>query len=176
MPVGGYSVRSLPRSLDSWWIDIHRKAVPVFGESDLKGWLERYRSLALPRGILVATDDASGDPVATAGSIANSKDGMFPEAGQLGWVATVPDHRKRGLASWLCALATIRLQQDGFKRIFLCTGDDMTPAIRVYRQLGYLPCIYASDQHSRWARICQLIDMPFEPDHWPTPEEYLFQE
>lgn len=28
-PVTGYSVRSLPRSLDSWWIDIHRRAVPV---------------------------------------------------------------------------------------------------------------------------------------------------
>ncbi len=117
-PVAGYSVRPLPRALDSWWIDIHRRAVPGFGVPDLESWLERYRSLALTRGILVATDNVSGDPVATAGSIANSKDGMFPDAGQLAWVATVPEHRRHGLAHWLCALATLRLQQDGFRRIF----------------------------------------------------------
>jgi hypothetical protein len=36
-PVTGYSVRALPRSLDSWWIDIHRKAVPAWSTSDLSG-------------------------------------------------------------------------------------------------------------------------------------------
>jgi ribosomal protein S18 acetylase RimI-like enzyme len=172
-PVTGYSVRALPRALDSWWIDVHRRAVPVFGISDLVRWLERYRTLSLTEGILVATDDFTREPVATAGSIANSKDGMFPDGGQLAWVATVPEHRGRGLASWLCALATARLQRDGFEKIFLCTGDDLTAAIHVYLRLGYLPCLYASDQRDRWARICEVVDSPFEPDRWPTIEEYL---
>jgi mycothiol synthase len=170
-PVAGYSVRSLPRILDSWWTDIHRKAVPVFERSDLENWLERYRSLSLPEGILVATNDATQEPVATAGSIASSKDGRFPGGGQLAWVATVPEHRGRGLAYWLSALATIRLQRDGFGNIFLCTGDDLTAAIRVYLRLGYLPCLYASDQRTRWTRICEVIGYPFEPDLWPNPEQ-----
>lgn len=172
LPVSGYSVRVLPRSLDDWWIDIHRKAVPVWKAPDLARWLDRYRMLALPDGILVATDVATGSPVATAGSIANSKEGVFSQGGQLAWVATVPEHRGRGLASWLSALATIRLQRDGHGTIFLCTGDDLTSAIRVYLRLGYLPCLYASDQRDRWARICEAIGHPFEPDGWPTPQEY----
>lgn len=172
VPVAGYSVRALPESLDSWWVDIHRKAVPVWDASSLARWLERYRSLALPEGVLVATDEA-GQPVATAGSIVSSKAGIFPKSGQLAWVATVPGHRRRGLATWLSALATRRLQDEGFTSIFLCTGDDLTAAMRVYLQLGYRPCLYASDQRDRWARICESLGLAFEPDDWPTPEEYL---
>ena len=172
-PVPGYSVRDLPVALDAWWIDIHRLAVPSFRRADLESWLERYRELALTDGILVATDDASGEPVATAGSLANSKGGMFPGGGQLGWVATVPSHRGRGLAHWLSSLATKRLLDDGFDRVFLCTGDDMLDAIRVYRRIGYIPCLYASDQRERWARICEATKGAFAPQHWPTPEEYL---
>ena len=172
-PPAGYSARTLPRALDSWWIDIHRRAVPAFRVQDLGLWLERYRSLSLTQGVLVATDDATQEPVATAGSITNTKQGMFPNGGQLAWIATVPEHRGRGLAGWLSALATNRLQREGFERIFLCTGDDLTAAIRVYLRLGYLPCLYASDQPSRWARICEAIGTPFEPGHWPTLEEYV---
>jgi mycothiol synthase len=172
-PVPGYPARALPPSLDAWWVQIHRKAIPAFGETDLEGWLATYRGFALPAGILVATSDATGEPVATAGSLANSKGGMFPDAGQLGWVATVPAHRGRGLALWLCALATLRLQEAGFRSIFLCTGDDMPTAIKVYLRLGYVPCLYAADQGDRWARICQVTGTRFEPDRWPTLEEYL---
>lgn len=166
--VPGYAVQPLSHHQDSWWIDIHRKAVPSFSESNLIDWLDRYRELALPSGILVATDDATGEAVATAGSIAHSKDGMFPGGGQLAWVATVPEHRERGLASWLGALATTRLTQEGFERIIVCTGDDMLAAIHVYLGLGYVPCLYASDQRERWARICEAIGHPFKPTDWPS--------
>ena len=172
MPVAGYSARALPQALDSWWIDIHRKAIPAFKATDLERWLQRYRSLSLPEGILVATHDATGKPVATAGSLADPDRKMVPDGGQLGWVATVPAHRGRGLASWLCALATVRLHREGFRRVFLSTGDDMPAAIRVYLRLGYVPCIYAADQRDRWARICDATGTPFEPDQWPTSEEY----
>ena len=94
---------------------------------------------------------------------------MFPRGGQLAWVATAPAHRGRGLATWLSTLATARLERDGYRRIFLCTGDDLTAAIRVYLRLGYVPCLYASDQRERWERICTAIGTPFTPDRWPTP-------
>ncbi|NNE08967.1 MAG: GNAT family N-acetyltransferase [Gemmatimonadetes bacterium] len=171
-PVAGYSVQGLPRALDSVWIDIHRKAVPRYARPDLVNWLERYRRLSLSEGILLATEDATREPVATAGSLANPKDEMFPDGGQLGWVATVPEHRGRGLANWLCSLATIRLRSDGFKRVFVSTGEDMPEAIRVYMRLGYVPCLFAVDQRERWMRICDDIGSPFEPDRWPTLEEY----
>jgi len=163
--VDGYWVQPLSPEQDDWWIDIHRSAVPSFREADLVAWLARYRSLALPDGILVATD-AAGEPVATAGSIANSKQGMFPDGGQLAWVATVPEHRGRGLGEWLSALATARLLDDGFRKIFLVTGDDLTDAIRVYLRLGYIPYLYARDQRDRWARICAINKTPYTPDDW----------
>jgi mycothiol synthase len=172
-PVDGYVVQALPRARDAWWVDVHRQAVPAWGEAQLRLWLERYRSLALQDGILVATDGETGAPAATAGSIAHDRDGLFPGGGQLAWVATVPAHRGRGLATWLSALATARLCRDGFTNIFLCTGDDLTAAIRVYLRLGYLPCLYASDQPKRWARICAAIGHPFEPVRWPTREAYV---
>ena len=131
----------------------------------LEGWLERYRSLALPEGILVDTQDSNGEPVATAGSIANSKAEIGLSGGQLAWVATIPDHRGLGLARWLSAVATQRLLQEGFQSIFLCTGDDMPAAIRVYLSLGYAPYIYASDQQSRWDRIFKLVGYPFTQHH-----------
>ena len=73
----------------------------------------------------------------------------------------------------MSTLATARLQQDGFETIFLCTGDDLIPAIHVYRKLGYLPCLYAPDQRERWARICTKLGHPFEPHRWPTRDDYL---
>ena len=171
--VDGYSVTAIGPERDPDWIDVHRRAVPSFAHADLATWLARYRSLALPDGVLLATDDATGEAVATAGSIANDKDGMFPGGGQLAWVATVPDRQGRGLGTWLSALATGRLLADGFRTIFLCTGDDLAAAIHVYLRLGYLPCIYASDQRDRWGRICEEIGHPFEPDRWPTRDEYV---
>ncbi|MHC5038291.1 MAG: GNAT family N-acetyltransferase [Planctomycetota bacterium] len=96
--VQGYGIHHLQPTQDALWIDIHRLAVPSFGESDLKGWLKRYRRLALPDGILVAMVEVDNKPVATAGSIADSKNGMFPGGGQLAWLAVVPEHRRRGQA------------------------------------------------------------------------------
>ena len=80
----GYSVSPLAPTEDDIWVAIHRLAIPSFSAPDLRGWLARYRSLALPDGILVAREKASGTPVATAGSLAHPKDGLFPLGGQLG--------------------------------------------------------------------------------------------
>ena len=173
VPPPGYELLTLTPSLDSWWIDIHRLAVPSFARSDLETWLADYRTLALSDGVLVARHIESGTPVATAGTLANDKQGMFPNAGQIGYVATVPEHRGRGLGRWLSTVATQRLLDDGYRTIFLCTGDDLTAAISVYRKMGFVPCMYAPDQDERWQRICATIGQPFEPERWPSVRQYL---
>lgn len=114
----------------------------------------------------MAYEDALGAPVATAGSLTDPNDRLFPLGGQLGWVATVPEHRKQGLATWLCGLATERLLMEGFENIFLRTGDDLLPALRVYLQLGYVPCLYAQDQRARWEVLSHLIPECQDQDHW----------
>lgn len=169
----GYSVSPLDPTEDEIWVAIHRLAIPSFSASDLHRWLARYRTLALQKGIFIAREDKSGDPVATVGSLADAKDGMFPLGGQLGWVATVPAHRGRGLASWLCGLATERLLTEGFENIFVCTGDDMLPAIRVYLGLGYVPCLYAPDQRARWEIISHSIPQCQDQSQWVNRADYI---
>jgi GNAT superfamily N-acetyltransferase len=172
-PVAGYTVTPLPAAEDTAWIEIHRRAVPAFRERDLETWLARYRGLALPEGILVAMDATTREPVATAGSLVDPEKGVFPGAGQLGWVATVPEHRRKGLAGWLCALTTLRLREEGFRRIFLSSGEDMPAALGVYLRLGYVPCLHSPGEQDRWDRICRDLGAPLEPDRWPTRQEYL---
>ncbi len=172
-PPPSINVRPLRPDEDSTWVELHQESVPTFTAGDLRTWLARYRELALESGNLLAEDHETNRPVATAGSIANDKDGMFPGAGQLAYVATVPSARRRGLATWLSALALRRLLTDGYRRIFVCTGDDLLPAIRIYLRLGFVPCLYAADQRERWQVICERIDAPYEPERWPDVAAYL---
>ncbi|MEZ5066239.1 MAG: hypothetical protein R3B81_16045 [bacterium] len=48
-PVAGYSVRDLPTALDSWWIDIHRLAVPSFRRNIGFTWNRSRDSVTLSR-------------------------------------------------------------------------------------------------------------------------------
>ena len=166
--VNGYRVRAASGDVDDEaWIEIHRRAVPTFGEPDLRGWLDRYRMLALPDGILLAEDEWTGEAVSTAGALAHDAGGRFPGGGQVGWVATVPEHRNRGLGTWLSTVVTERLIREGFPNVAVVTGDDLLAAIRIYRGIGYLPYLYATDQLQRWRRISELAGLPYAPADWP---------
>jgi len=173
LAVGGYHLIYFEKENDSLWIDIHNKAVPSFNNSDLKKWYRRYSDLALEKGIIAAIDNKTGEPASTAGSLSNSKNGMFPNGGQLGWVATVPEHRKRGLAQWLCALATNRLLTDRYQNIFLCTGIDMLPAVSVYLRLGYVPCLYNENQRDLWRFIGKELNDHTIINNWIGLKDYL---
>jgi GNAT superfamily N-acetyltransferase len=167
--IDGYRLRMASGSRDhDAWIEIHQRAVPTFGEPDLRGWLDRYQMLALPDGILLAEDEETGEAVSTAGALAHDAGGRFPGGGQVGWVATVPEHRGKGLATWLSSIVTARLIGEGFPHVVVVTGDDLLAAIRVYRGIGYLPYLYAPDQPERWRRICELAGLVYAPADWPT--------
>jgi mycothiol synthase len=169
----GYEVRAALAADDDAWVRIHRLAIPGLSEATLRAGLAGYRPDALEGGILIAWENSSGLPVATAGSLADSKGEMFPSGGQLGWVATVPGHRGRGLSTYLCSLATQRLLDDGFSSVFLSTGDEMRAAIRTYMRIGYIPCLYDALQPPRWQAICRVASLPFEPERWPSREDYI---
>ena len=166
-PVPGYRVQVLPKDADDWWLDIQCGAVPHYTPASLQPYLTRYRGLALPDGILVAIDASSGRPVATAGTLQSPRRDHFQNGGEIGWVATVPDHRGRGLGAWLCTRALSQLIGTvTVETIFLSTGADMPAAIRLYTRLGFLPYIYTHDLLDQWNKICSEIGLPFEPDQW----------
>lgn len=124
---------------------------------------------ALPDGWFVIVDDASGALAATA-MATHRPTPAHPFGGELGWVAAHPAHRGRKLGWTVCAAATNRLLDAGYKNIYLKTDDFRAPAILTYLRMGYLPFFYTGGMGTRWQTICTLIDWPYTPQQWPVAE------
>jgi mycothiol synthase len=165
----GYALRTHQRGDEATWRTIQNSAEPVLPGVDLDELLKRYLSLLLPNGLFFAIHLASGEAVATAGALHNTRDGMFPFGGELGWVATVPAHQSKGLGTAVSAAATRRLIGAGYESIRVGTQDHHLPAIKVYLRLGYVPFLYAADMAERWRQICAKLDWPFTPEECVGP-------
>ena len=160
----GYALRTHQRVDEAMWRTIQNSAEPVLPGVDIDEQLKSYLSLLLPKGLFFAIHLASGAPVATAGALHNTRDGMFPFGGELGWVATIPAHQSKGLGSAVSAAATRRLIGAGYESIRVGTQDHRLPAIKVYLRLGYVPYLYDTDMAERWRQICAKLDWPFTPE------------
>jgi mycothiol synthase len=165
----GYALRTYEHGDEAKWRSIQNSAEPILPGVDLDELLKRYLSLLLPNGLFFAIHLASGEAVATAGALHNTRDGMFPFGGELGWVATIPAHQSKGLGSAVSAAATRRLIGAGYESIRVGTQDHRLPAIKVYLRLGYLPYLYAADMAERWRQICAKLDLPFAPAEGVAP-------
>jgi mycothiol synthase len=165
----GYQLRTYERGDDAAWLSIQKLADPVIPGGDFDRFLAQYKAALLPNGLYFAVDGASGEPVATAGAVHNTRDGMFPFGGELGWVATIPAHQSRGLGQAVSAAAVRRLLDAGYESIRVGTQDHRLPAIKLYLRMGFVPYLYASDMAERWRRICQALDWPFAPEACAVP-------
>lgn len=134
---------------------------PGWDDERLRPWLARI----IPGGWIMAVHAASADIVATAMCLHNHTD-WHPFGGELGWVASDPDHGGRGLGMAVCAAATSRLIGAGYRNIHLYTEDWRLPALKTYLRLGYCPLLYEPAQAARWQVICAQLGWPFTPDAW----------
>jgi mycothiol synthase len=148
---------------------IQKMADPVVPDGDVSDFLRKYLAGVLPNSLFFAIDRTSGEAVATAGAVHNTRDGMFPFGGELGWVATIPTHQARGLGRAVSAAATRRLIDAGYESIRVGTQDHRLSAIKLYLKLGYVPYPYQGDMADRWKQICSKIDWPFSPEQWNPP-------
>ncbi len=143
--------------------DAHARLMSSAGFTDwtvasLHTWLGHL----LPEGFFVVEHGASGALVATA--MANHRaTPVHPFGGELGWVATDPGHRGRGLGQVVCAAVVARLLGAGFRRIYLQTDDGRLPAIKVYLSMGWRPRIWDAATRQRWEAVCTRLVMPFAP-------------
>jgi mycothiol synthase len=165
----GYALRTYQRGDETAWRTIQNSAEPVRPGVDLDTLLERYLSFVLPNGLFFAIHLVSGEAVATAGALHNTRDGMFPFGGELGWVATMPTHQSKGLGSAVSAAATHRLIGAGYESIRVGTQDHRLAAIKVYLRLGFRPYVYAADMVERWRQICATLNWPFSPEESVVP-------
>lgn len=118
--------------------------------------LRAVRRTLLPGGFFVVRHEPTGAVVATANAN-NCPDPLFPEGGELGWVAAHPAHAGRGLGRAVCAAVVRRFVAAGFTAIFLRTDDHRLPAIKVYLDLGFEPVFFRSDMADRWNAVLRAL-------------------
>lgn len=136
------------------------------------GWNDEVLQPWLPRmlspGWHMATHGASGEIVATAMALQDASE-FGAQGGELGWVAGDPAHGGRGIGMAVCAAATARLIEAGYRFIHLYTEDWRLPALKTYLKLGYVPLLSELDMPERWQAICTQLHWPFTPETWPSP-------
>jgi mycothiol synthase len=158
----GYALRNFRlEDGDAYITLLHRVGFTDWSQENLNYWLDKV----LPDGFFVITKADGGPPVATAMGSHNPSE-RHPFAGELGWVATSPEHLGKGLATAVCAAVTARFLRAQYRRVYLKTDDHRLPAIKVYLRLGYVPFLFEPQMEDRWKAICEQLHVPFTPAEW----------
>jgi mycothiol synthase len=77
-----------------------------------------------------------------------------PHTGRIHWVATHPDHGRRGLARAVVTAALAWMKDYGYADAVLVTQTHRLPAIRLYLDLGFGPDVAAfPEMRGRWRKV-----------------------
>jgi mycothiol synthase len=143
----------------------------IMALSGWEGWnqntLDPWLAKIIPNSWFMLIHKKSKNIVCTAMGLHNYK-GIYPFWGELGWLASDPDHSGKGLGLVVSAAVTGRLMEAGYRNIQLFTEDFRLPAIKTYLKLGYVPSIIENSQMERWKRIFNSLDWPLQPGYWNT--------
>jgi mycothiol synthase len=136
---------------------MHAAGFANWSQEQLAAALEK----CLPDGFFVIEHSPSRRLVAAA-MAQHQPSACHPCGGELGWVAGDPDHKGKRLGRAVCAAATKRLLEIGYRNIYLLTDDFRLPAIKVYLELGYVPFLSAPDVEGRWRNVFARLGADFE--------------
>ncbi len=129
----GYTLRTYRDGDVTAYVGLMRRAGwDRWDEAKAQGVLDTMH----PGGLFFIVHDATGALVATTAA-QNKPHAFHPAGGEMGSVATDPEHRGKGLSYVTCASAIRRLLQAGHPTIYLRTDDFRLPAIHVYINLGW---------------------------------------
>ena len=130
----GYQLRTYRPGDESRFFQVMSLAGwPGWDETRLRPWQERL----VADGWFMVVHMKSGLIVATAMALRDC--GEFGEpGGEVGWVACVPQHRRRGLGSAVTAAAVRHLLSSGFRYVHLYTEPWRAAAVAMYKQLGFV--------------------------------------
>ena len=81
-----------------------------------------------------------------------------PAAWEVGWVATHPAHRGRGLGQHVVAAAVDSALRLPSRPVWLFTDDHRLPALGLYLRLGFVPDCHHPSHQGRWQRLLGHLD------------------
>jgi mycothiol synthase len=148
----GYHLRPFEEEDEEGWCRV------LNAHTDLGRWdIERVR------GELEGDLVRQGQQFALAGEVIVATAGVYSrqrpegEAWEIGWVATRPEHRGKGLGGQVTAAAVKVALRQPRRPIFLLTDDARLPALKVYLKLGFVPDLRHSSYPERWRTIFGLL-------------------
>jgi len=107
-----------------------------FGNMTALEFAEQVEHSVVPGGAILAREALTGTAVACASACDLT---LFrPNAGLM-YVATLPEHRGRGLGLSVVREAIRAANAAGFPGVALLTDDHRLPAIKLYLKLGFAP-------------------------------------
>jgi mycothiol synthase len=159
----GYALRTYEPGDEPGYAYLMERA--GFGEWDRER-IEAMKSVVIPGGLFLVVDGAEGNIVSTAGAH-HRPCPRHPLGGELGWVATDPAHRGRGLGAAASGAAVARFLGACYERIYLKTDDFRAPAIKLYVKMGFVPYLFSADMPGRWKAIAEGLGFAYTPERWP---------
>lgn len=123
-----------------------------------------FREKALSGGILLVTDQKTGEFVASA-CAEKSDFPEYPEIGVLGWVITQPRWRGKYLGRAVSVAAMHCLYRNGYRVFSLLTDDFRLAALKTYLRLGWRPWLYQADMPERWQKIAEKLNLTLDDFH-----------
>lgn len=153
----GYRLRTLEETDRDELVRLYRLGeLGIETVEELTRKLEGHESFR-PEHVFVV--EGPSGLAATAAAFVDRED---PELGFLHMVSVDPVHRGQGLGRALTC-AALRLHAEmGLRHQWLLTDPWRTPAIRLYRSLGYEPLAENPGEEERWAEISEDLQEPYE--------------
>lgn len=96
-----------------------------------------------------------GEPVATS---CVQLHGDKPRLPELGWVATLPNHRRKGFGRAVSLAAMYFMKSRGYERCFLRVSDRRLAAITLYLGMGFAPELEGHPSFpERWDNVLKRL-------------------
>ncbi len=151
----GFALRPFRPGDEEAYLQLRRDG--GFASSNWTGaHLERLLAKALPDGLILAVNAATGLPAASAAA-EKSDYPELPDLGCLGWVMASEAYRGRQLGKVVSLAAMHCLARHGCRRFALKTDDWRLPAVNMYLKLGWKPWLVDDDMPGRWQALCQTL-------------------
>ena len=137
-PVPGYELRDGSRAAGCSWSDLHNRCFADHWRFSPRQEAELAIGRSLHLSLMGISSDGSPAGLALGQIESYLEDSRPQPVGIVSSVGTVPEHRRKRLATWLVAELLGRLREEGARSASLYVdGWNHTRAFDVYRKLGF---------------------------------------